>query len=58
MSVFRTIKPWLNQSGAVEIEKWTHVFLTHAGTPTARKVPDDFEAMRQYWMPTRFARAG
>jgi hypothetical protein len=42
-STFRTIEAWLSQSGASELEQWSHIYLAHAGGPESRKQLVDFQ---------------
>lgn len=37
ISLLTTIERWLEESGADELVKWSHVYLAHAGGPEARK---------------------
>jgi hypothetical protein len=37
VSLLTTIEKWLDDSGADDLAKWSHVYLAHAGGPEARK---------------------
>ncbi len=37
VSLLTTVERWLDDSGAGQLAKWSHVFLAHAGGPQARK---------------------
>jgi hypothetical protein len=36
-ALLTTIEPWLDESGADELAKWSHAYLAHAGGPDARE---------------------
>jgi len=42
-STLNTIEAWLNQSGAVELGKWSSAYLAHAGGPVARRAFSNFQ---------------
>jgi hypothetical protein len=41
-SLLDTIEKWVDDSGAGELAKWSHVYLAHAGGPTKRDVAAQF----------------
>lgn len=42
-SLLRTIEAWLNESGASDLEQWSHRYLAHAGGPESRKQLADIQ---------------
>jgi len=42
-SILTTIEKWLEESGADELAKWSHIYLAHAGGPDARQRDADLK---------------